>query len=822
MRAILDDFRFAHRALRARRGFVIAAVLTLALGIGGNAAIFSVINAFMLKPLPYPDGERLVEVHNTYPGIGLENAGVSIPDFIDRREQAAALENSALYTWNSYNLASSGTPERLQGVAATPSLFQTLRVVPWLGRAFGDEENVPGNDKVVILSRDLWLNRFNGDRHIVDRPIRLNGDSYRVVGVMPRGFSFPNRRVDLYVPFAFTPEQMSDASRGFEFSTSVGRLKPGATIEQLNAQMDAIVQSNKDRFVGDSGRGPNYVDFIERSGFTGRAQSWREYLVGDVRVTLLVLQGVVVFVLLIGCANVANLMLTRVLGRARELAVRAAVGAERIRVARQLVFEGVLLGLGGGALGLGLSYVVLRLIELFGIDRSAQNFDVTIDPSVLAFAFLLSILAGVAFSLISVLAVRRLDVQQVMKEGSGQTANRGALFARSVLVSLQVALAATLLIGAGLLLRSFDRMLEESPGFDPDDVIAMQFELSGSRYRDGNERRTFIDAVLDRIRTQPGIVSAGMTSALPFNQDAPQASYSIEAYTPAAGESDPHGFSHVVSADYFSTMGIPLLQGRAFDAGVDGIDSPHAVIIDQLLANKYFADEDPIGRRITNTDDANGNDVWSTVVGVVGTVKHQRLDETPSKETYYHFHRQRPPAWASLVVRTVLPLPVAERQIRAAVLAVDPEQPVFNMMTMNERIEISLGDQRAPTLLLSVFAMVAVLLAVVGIYAVLSYVVGQRTTELGVRMALGAQASNLLRLVMGQGAWLVGTGLIVGVLCALALSRYLASLLFGVSTFDPLTYVLVPLLLVAVGMAACTLPAWRATRINPIAALRHE
>ena len=822
MGAIQDDFRFAFRALRARPGFVLAAILTLALGIGANTAIFSVINAFMLKPLPYPDGDRLVEVHNTYPGNGLENAGVSIPDFIDRREQAPALADLGLFTWNSFNLAANGPPERLLGLVATPSLFSTLRVSPQLGRAFTEEEAMPGNDRAVVLTHALWTNRFDGDADIVGRDVRLNGDSYRVVGVMPEGFSFPNRDIDLYVPFAFTPEQRSDEERGNEFSMSIGRLAPGATIEQLNAQMDAIVQSNKDRFVGVSDRAASYVDFLDRTGFTGRAQSWREYLVGDVRVTLLVLQGVVVFVLLIACANVANLMLTRVLGRARELATRAAVGADRARVARQLVVEGVLLGLGGGVVGLALSYVVIRLIELFGIDRSAQNFDVAIDPRVLGFAFLVSVATGVIFSLLSVAALWRMDMQQVIKEGGGQTAGRGARFVRGVLVSLQVAMAATLLVGAGLLLRSFEKLLDESPGFEPEHVVAAQLELSGSKYGDEEARRAFLDTVLSNIDAQPGVEQTGIVSVLPFNRDGAQASYRIEGYTPSSGESPPHGHSRIVSADYFGALGIPLIAGRTFDTAIDRPDAPHAVIIDELLADRYFADDNPIGRRISNRTDDEGNPTWSTIVGVVGTIKHQRLDETPSKETYYHFYRQRPAGGASLVARTSLPPATAGRQVREAVLAADPEQPIFNMMSMNDRIERSLGDQRAPTLLLSVFAVVAVLLAVVGIYGVLAYVVGQRTTEIGVRMALGAQASNLLALVLGQGAWLVGAGLVAGLLAALALTRFLASLMFGIPALDPLTYVIVPLLLIAVGMAACGLPAWRATRISPVAALRHE
>ena len=822
MRAILDDFRFASRALRARPGFVIAAVLTLALGIGANTAIFSVINAFMLKPLPYPDGERLVEVHNTYPGNGLENAGVSIPDFLDRREQAAALDDTALYTWNSFNLAVSGTPERLTGLVATPSLFSTLQVPPVIGRHFTADEAIPGNEKVVVLTYDLWQNRFNGDHNIAGSDIRLNGEQYRVVGVMPEGFSFPNRDIQLYVPFAFTAEQMSDESRGHEFSMSIGRLAPGATIAQLDAQMDSIVQSNKDRFIGISERAAGYVDFLERSGFTGRALAFRDYLVGDVQITLLVLQGVVVFVLLIACANVANLMLARVLGRARELAMRSAVGAERTRVARQLVLEGVLLGLAGGVLGLILSFIIIQLIEVFGIDRSSQNFDVVIGPYVLLFAFLVSVAAGVAFSLISVFAAWRMDMQRVIREGGGQTASRGSLTARGVLVSFQVALAVTLLVGAGLLLRSFQNLQEESPGFDPEGVVAMQLELTGRNYEDGEQRLAFLDRMLANIRQEPGMTHVALTDVLPFNYDGGQASYRVEGYTQASGESQPHGHRRVVSEDYFQAMGIPLLQGRAFDAMIDGVDSPQAIIVDELLVRKYFRDGNALGRRISSDEDENGDAVWATIVGVVGTIKHDRLNEATSKETYFFFSRQSVPGRASVVVRTSLPPATTGRQIRDAVMAVDPEQPVFGLMTMDERIARSLGEQRAPTMLLSMFSVVAVLLAVVGIYGVLSYSVGQRTTELGVRMALGAETGNVLALVLRQGAWLIGAGLVTGVLAALLLTRFLDSLLFGISMFDPLTYGLVALLLVAVGTAACGLPAWRATRISPIAALRYE
>lgn len=822
MNGILDDLRFAFRALRARPGFVAAAVLTLALGIGANTAIFSVVNAFLLKPLPYPDGERLVEIHNSYPGNNLPEADVSIPDYLDRREHVTALEDSALYTWNSFNLAASGTPERLVGLVATPSLFPTLGVSPALGRTFDESEAVPGNDRVVVLSSTLWRNRFNADPAIVGSDVRLNGESYRVVGVMPEDFAFPSRNVGLYVPFAFTPEQMADTSRGREFSSSIGRLRHGATIEQLNAQLDAIVQANIERFAAIPDRGAAFAEFLERTGFTARAQSFREHLIGEMRPTLLVLQGVVAFVLLIACANVANLMLARVLGRLRELAMRTAVGAERGRVARQLVFEGVLLGLGGGIVGVFLAYVVIRLIELFGIDRSAQNFEIAIDPAVLLFAFGVSVIAGTAFSLLSVFAAWRVDVQQVMKEGPGQTAGRGAMFARGALVSLQVALAAALLIGAGLLLRSFEKLQQESPGFDPDGVVAMSLQLSGRQYQDEDARRRFFDGLLATLESEPGVNAAAIVSELPFNRDGSSASYRIAGHPSETGQNLPHGKSRYASEAYFRAMGIPLLRGRFFDASLDRPDAPPVAIIDELLAKKHFDDVDPIGQRIANRIDAEGNPIWSTVIGVVGTVKEETLGEMPTKETYYHYSRQRVPADASIVVGTSLSPSAIDRQLRDAVLAVDPEQPVYDLRTMDERIRLSLDSQRAPMLLLGMFAGVAVLLAIVGIYGVLSYSVGQRTTELGVRMALGAQAGSVLGLVLKQGTRFVGVGLVAGTIAALLLTRFLASMLFGVSTFDPLTFALSITLLLAISVAACSVPAWRATRISPMRALRYE
>ena len=839
MGAIQDDFRFAFRALRARPGFVIAAVLTLALGIGANTAIFSVINAFMLKPLPYPEGERLVEVHNTYPGNGLDNAGVSIPDFLDRREQAAGLEDLALFTWNSFNLAADGPPERLLGLVATPSLFSTLRVSPQLGRAFSEEEGVPGNDKAVILTHSLWLNRFDGAADIVGRDVRLNGESYRVVGVMPRGFSFPNREIDLYVPFAFTPEQRSDEGRGNEFSMSIGRLAPGATIERLNAQMDAIVQSNKDRFIGVSERAAGYVDFLERTGFTGRAQSWRDFLVGDVRVTLLVLQGVVVFVLLIACANVANLMLTRVLGRAREMATRAAVGADRARVARQLVLEGVLLGLGGGVVGLGLSYVVIRLIELFGIDRSSQNFDVVIDPQVLAFAFLVSIATGVVFSLLSVAALWRMDMQQVMKEGGGQTAGRGARFVRGVLVSLQVAMAATLLIGAGLLLRSFGRLLAVDRGFSTAGVLTVELSLPGEAYSEEARVVGFYRDLLERSGALPGVDSAAATSDVLLPQLANSGNVSIE------GQGDPPDEERIevtfdaVTPGYFDVLGIPVLAGRDVLPS-DDAEAPPVTIVNAAMARRYWGSaDDAVGRRF-KFGDQDGDGTWYTVAGVVGDARRTSLEQAARPSAYFP-HSQAAFRSMTLVVRTrrgalaspegTLLRPLGSRggdlqalvpAIRRTVRELDPTLPLGSVATLDAALAERVAPRRFHTVLLAAFAGLALFLSLVGIYGVIAQWVGERTREIGVRMALGAGRGDVLRWVLGQALLAPAIGLAIGIGLSMAVARALRSLLFEVGILDPLTYVVVPAVVLAVAAAATLWPALRATRVHPSRALHYE
>jgi predicted permease len=822
MTHLLQDLRYGLRMLRAKPGFTIAAVLTLALGIGANSAIFSVINGMLLRPLPYPDSERLVYVHNTYPKMNLENAGTSIPDFLDRRANAAALEELAMYHGESFNLAEQGAPQRLIGYVATPSLFTTLKVDAKIGRVFGADTAEVGQDHVTVLSAVLWRNQFNADPGIVGRDIQLNGESYRVVGVMDDAFAFPDRKAQLWVPFAFTPKQKSDDERGHEYSESVGRLKPGATLAELNAQLDAITHANVERIAASGGAdGAGFKKFIESSGFTGRAKNLHEHLVGELAPVLLLLQAVVAFVLLIACANVANLMLTRISSRQKELSVRTALGAGRGRLARQLLVESLMLALAGGIAGLVVAQWCVQLIRLLGLDDAAHGFVVGLDGSVVAFTLALALLTGVLFGLFPVVALWRERAYEVLKEGGrGSGGSRSARATRRVLVVVQMALAVTLLAGAGLLIRSFMHLQEASPGFDTQSVLSVRVDLPENRYKDDVAVAQFYQRALDAVRALPGVTSAGFVSSMPFTNNNSQASYFIEGHQLAAGESAPHGFVQTVDEDFFKTMQIPLLQGRGFTTA-DSADSGKVVVIDDLLAKKYFGDAaKALGQRITREDKQKGP--WYTIVGVAGTVKRNKLYELTNKETYYYYYQQQPERSSTLALKTGMAPDALVGPLRAALLRIDPEQPIYDVKTMQERIRTSLDDRRTPMLLLGLFAALALALSAIGIYGVLAFSVASRTGELGVRMSIGAQRSHILRLVLADGARLAGIGLGIGLIGSLALSQLVKTQLYGVGAVDPLTLIGVVFVLAATAFAACWLPARRASRVSPTEALRYE
>jgi putative ABC transport system permease protein len=806
----MQDLRYALRSLRRQPVFTLVAVLTLTIGIGANTAIFSLLYQILLRPLPYPQAERLVFIWNTYPLMGLPRATVSIPDYLDRRTQAPAIEDTALVTPLPLNLAGDGQPEQIRALRVTPSFFSTLGRQPFLGRGFLESEAQPDADRFVILSHGLWVSRFGSDTSIVGRDIRLNGEPYRVVGVLPADFELPARDVRALVPFAFTPEQMSDQQRGQEFSTMIARLAPGATIEQLDAQMKTIVDRNLERM-------PEARAFVESSGFSAVAIGMREQLVGDLRAPLLVLQAGVLLVLLIACANVANLLLMRATGRSRELAIRTTLGAGQGRIVRQLLTESVVLAMAGGIAGLAVGIAGVRGLIALGAGQLPDAVEASLHPAVLAFTIGLALVTGLIFGIVPALLVLRGNTASLLKDDSTRgSAGRGTRRTRAGLVVAEVALALMLLVGAGLLIKSFMRLQQVDPGFSAANVLTAQVFLTAPRYPDPAARRAFWSRLLPQLQGIPGVTAAGLTSNLPLSGGVQTGTYSIVGRTPDPGEAAPHGHHQVVGGEYFRAMGIPLLAGRLFTDG-DTIDASPVAVIDEYLVTRYFPDRDPIGQQIQR---GGPDSPQITIVGVVRTVNATDLSEPVTKERLYYPVTQQGSAVMTLALKTALTPGDLVPQVRAAVQAVDPEQPLANVRTMDEWVARSLQGRRTPMMLLALFGGVALVLSAIGIYGVLAFGVTQRVREFGIRQALGADAPAILSLVLKQGLLTVGVGVALGLAGSIVLTRYLQSLLFGVVAHDLPVFGAVTALLLGVALAACYIPARRATRVDPVVALR--
>ena len=806
----MNDIRYSLRALGRSKAFTAIAMLTLALCIGANSAIFSVINAILLKPYPWPDSERLVFIYNSYPLMNLPNAGTSIPDYLDRRAQVSGLEDSAMYTNQAFNLASADEPERIAGLRATPSLFTTLQSQAHLGRVFGEAEANVGNDKVVVLSHALWRDRFGSDPNIVGTTLRLNTVPYQVVGVMPEGFYFPTPTNQIFVPFAFTDAQKSDDERGNEFSSMVARIRPGVSLDAIQRDLDLVQARNAERISASR-------EFWKTSGFGGRVNGFLDQNVASVRDMLWLVQAGVAAALLIGCANIASLLLARAVQREKELAIRSALGAGRSRLMRLLITESVLLFSGGGLLGVFFAAWGVRALASLGLSNLPRGFSVELDLTVVLFTALSAFATGFLFGTLPAWSASRRDAAATLHEAGGRsgTGGRRTQMVRSALVVGEVALAVMLVSTAGLLVRSFEALQRQDPGFRPSGLITARIGLPAARYDNHDKRLAFTDALLARVRALPGVTAAGITTALPFSGGNGSSSYSSPDIVVPPGAPSPHARFRIVGSGYFETMGMRPLLGRVF-TDADVMTSERVVVVDKLLSDKYWPGKDPLGKRIV-LDDPNRPFL---IVGVVAPIKFQGLDEDVTKESLYYPFAQVTGTNVAVVVRSEGdPLAIAPA-LRAAVKSVDPDQPISDIKTMTQRMEDASLARRAPMVLLGLFSGVALLLAVLGVYGVLAFAVTHRTPEFGVRMALGASRRSIAELVLWQGARLVAIGVVSGLALYLALSTAIGRLLFGVAATDPLTIATAALLIAIAASAACLIPVRRATSVSPVEALR--
>jgi putative ABC transport system permease protein len=811
MQTLWQDLRYGLRTLARKPGFTIVAIIALALGIGANTAIFSVINSVLLSPLAYHDPAALVVINHDYPKINLK-ASVSAIGYTHYRDNVKSFESVAAVTGGGFNLTGGGDPEQVNGSMVTHNFFSALGVRSLLGRVFLAEEDQPGKNKVVALSHAFWQRRFGGDPGIVNKTITINDESYTVVGVMPPSFQFGRelgRVVDLWTPIAFTREQLDYNRLTNENLFVIARLKPGVKIGQAQAELDAIAANLRQQ----------YMPGADRSNWGLTTQSFNELVVGDIRQALWILMGIVGLVLLIACANVANLLLARAADRQKEMAIRTALGAGRRRVIRQLLTESAMLAVIGGALGLALAWFGIgALVKVNQVQIPRVN-EIGVDWRALAFTLGVSLLTGVVFGLVPALQASKADLHETLKEG-GRTGTGGSrAWIRNTLVVLEMALALVVLISAGLLIRSFLRLQQVNPGFAPQNTLAMSLALPATKYKEPAQRANFYKEALQGIRALPGVQSAGAVSNLPLSGDNSSGSFRIEGREVPQGQSLPHGDRWAASSDYFSTMKIPIIRGRFFDDR-DTMESQPVAIIDEAMARKYWPDEDPLGKRIS-FQSVNGNRIWRDIVGIVGHVRHRGL-EGESRVQYYVPHSQTQNAFMSLVVRANVDPTSLTGAVRGAISGLDKDMPVFRVKTMDQFVSDSMAQRRFAMTLVGIFAGVAMALACVGLYGVLSYSITQRLHEIGIRMALGARAADVLWLVVGQGMLLALAGVALGGVAAFLLTRLMANLLFGVTASDPLTFATIALLLTLVALTACLAPALRATKVDPIEALRYE
>jgi putative ABC transport system permease protein len=813
MEMFWQDIRYGIRMLLKAPSLSIVATIALALGIGANTAIFSVVNSVLLRPLPFANSEALMNVWETDSSRGYQRGSASYPNFADWRDQNHVFEHMSSYHTNDFILTGRGDPTRLQGAVVNADLFPLLRVTPALGRGFLPDEDKPGESgRVVVLSQELFQRRFGADPNVVNQSMVLDGKPYTIIGVMPQAFQFPiqNEPVELWTTVAIDREGKDPVTdeRGAHYMNVIGRLKPGVSKEQARAEMVSISARLEQQYPDKN---------LHKSA---NVEPTLEALVGDIRPALLILLGAVGCVLLIACANVANLLLARAMTRHKEMAIRSALGASRMRVIRQLLTESVLLSLAGGALGLVLAVWWSDLLVTLGKQNIPRALQVGLDWRVLSFTLVVSVLTGIIFGLVPAIHSSKTELTESLKEGtrgSGEGARRNRI--RGVLVVSELAIAVVLLVGAGLLIQSLWRLRNVSPGFESQNLLTFVVGIPEVKYP-VEKQDQFYRELESRLQSLPGVRSAGAVVPLPLSNDLYRISFETEG-RPVAKGNQPSADFFLASDDYFKTLGVSMLKGREFNQRDSG-DAPGVIIVNQTFAKQFFPGEDPIGKRI-KPGIATGEKKpdWREIVGVVSDVRNRNLS-SELRPGFFVPQAQVPFNQMTMIIRTTNDPHSLITAVQNEVHAMDSEVPVFNVKTMDEYISATVAAPRFNATLLMIFAGVALILTIVGLYGVMSYSVAQRTNEIGIRMALGAQTRDVLRMIVAQGFKLVLLGLGLGLVGAFALTRLIAALLFGVTTKDPLTFAAVALLLALVALLACYIPARRATRLDPLSALRYE
>jgi len=821
MQTIFRDVKFGIRSLLKDKGFSMTVVLTLALCIGANTAIFAIVHSVLLRPLPVPRAEEILLMANQYPragATGSTNSGSA--DYYDRLNAVTVFQQQAMFNFADQTIDLNGTPEKIVGMNATPSLFRLLEVAPLLGRTFNDEEGEIGAHQKVVLSYGLWQQMFAGSPDVLEKELRLSGRPYTIVGVMPSNFSFINPRVRLWAPLALTPQQKTARHNNNWYN--IGRLKPGATLQQAQAQVDALNKVNLERF-------PQWKQILTNAGFHTTVEPLRDMLVKGVKSSLYLLWGGAVFVLLIGAVNIANLALARVTLRRKEFATRLALGAGRGQITRQAIVENVLVCGVGGVAGIGLGAALLHSLMAIGLKQLPRVDEVRIDFTVVLVALGMAVGAGILVGLLPLAQIFRVHLNDALRQDSRTgTVGTGSKRVRQSLVIAQIGFAFVLLVGAALLLVSFRQLLKVDPGFNTGGVITVSISAPRSRYPGDIELRNLLHRSLDAIRRSPGVLCAGATSDIPFGGNHSDSVIFAEGYEMKPGESLISPREVTVSPGYFETMGISMIRGRAFDDR-DTEAAPLAVIVDERLARHFWPKRDPVGQRMYRPQDINNlmktdeHTRWLTVVGVVRDIRLDDLAGNGSPVGVYYFPMaQNPERSYTFAIKAAADLGSVSRAVRSDIAGIDPELALFDVHTMAERTELSMSTRKTPMTLAVGFGGLALFLSAIGIYGVLTYLVTQRRREIGIRSALGCSASGIVKLVLSEGLVLVGIGLVLGVAGAAALRKALENELYGVQPLDPWVIASVTVVLGLVALAACLLPARRATQVDPVIVLNEQ